>query len=378
MAGSLSCTSSSTSAMRSSSARTCAITTHARTARDAHTFPTRHQAATLHAALPLGSPVAEARRRRGRPRDPWREASRSKNADAGAPARPAWPPPRSPPRPGSSKPRRPPAQRCRPSPTRCRRRRPPRWPSRRPPRRTAAPRRRRQRAATRRAGPGPPHRRRPPPRPPLLLPRLTRRRRQRCRRPRRRCVGARPPPRPPRLACGRAAAASPAPRTCETKGSEKGVCWDGAATRWKAAASLVLLGCATRRRTQWRVGASAPHLMTISWRFPVKHEGKKVGKYCWMKPKTSTWPSGLSGMMRMMVKGIKVSRSRAVRRSADTSRGLSVPPAAAQTAAGSPAAQAPSRCCHRASSPRPSASVCHAEPQALLLKEQRVAAAEGV
>ncbi len=45
-----------------------------------------------------------------------------------------------------------------------------------------------------------------------------------------------------------------------------------------------------------------------------------------MNPNTSTWPSGDSGMMRMMVKGMKVSRSRAVRRSADTSRGLSVLP----------------------------------------------------
>ena len=44
-------------------------------------------------------------------------------------------------------------------------------------------------------------------------------------------------------------------------------------------------------------------------------------------PKMSTCPSGVSGMMRMMVKGMKASTSRAVRRRASTSRGLSVPPA---------------------------------------------------
>ncbi len=37
-----------------------------------------------------------------------------------------------------------------------------------------------------------------------------------------------------------------------------------------------------------------------------------------MKPKTRTWPSGVMGTMRMMAKGMKVRRSRAVRRSAVT------------------------------------------------------------
>jgi hypothetical protein len=45
-----------------------------------------------------------------------------------------------------------------------------------------------------------------------------------------------------------------------------------------------------------------------------------------MNPNTRTWPRGVRGMMRMMVKGMNVSRSRAVRRMADTSRGLRVLP----------------------------------------------------
>mmetsp|Transcript_7250 Transcript_7250/g.15818 ORF Transcript_7250/g.15818 Transcript_7250/m.15818 type:complete len:295 (+) Transcript_7250:2142-3026(+) len=48
-----------------------------------------------------------------------------------------------------------------------------------------------------------------------------------------------------------------------------------------------------------------------------------------MKPNTSTWPRGVRGTSRMMVKGMKVSRSRAVRLRADTSRGFRVPPSAA-------------------------------------------------
>lgn len=58
----------------------------------------------------------------------------------------------------------------------------------------------------------------------------------------------------------------------------------------------------------------------------VKVEGKKSGKMRWMREKTSTWPTGVRGMMRMMVKGISVSRSLAVRRSVRTSRGLRVYP----------------------------------------------------
>lgn len=65
----------------------------------------------------------------------------------------------------------------------------------------------------------------------------------------------------------------------------------------------------------------------MSCRLFVKQEGKKLGKYVWMRLNTSTWPRGVRGMMRMMVKGMKVSRSRAVRRRADTSRGFRVPPA---------------------------------------------------
>mmetsp|Transcript_39268 Transcript_39268/g.116819 ORF Transcript_39268/g.116819 Transcript_39268/m.116819 type:complete len:214 (+) Transcript_39268:3778-4419(+) len=49
-----------------------------------------------------------------------------------------------------------------------------------------------------------------------------------------------------------------------------------------------------------------------------------------MSENTSTCPSGEIGMIRMMVKGMNVSTSRAVRRSDDTSRGLSVPPSAAR------------------------------------------------
>lgn len=48
-----------------------------------------------------------------------------------------------------------------------------------------------------------------------------------------------------------------------------------------------------------------------------------------MNPNTSTWPSGVMGMIKMMMKGMKVSRSRAVRLRADTSRGLRRPPSAA-------------------------------------------------
>ena len=47
-------------------------------------------------------------------------------------------------------------------------------------------------------------------------------------------------------------------------------------------------------------------------------EGKKPGKYFWRKLKMSTWPTGVSGAIRMTAKGMKVSRSLAVRRSACT------------------------------------------------------------
>lgn len=67
------------------------------------------------------------------------------------------------------------------------------------------------------------------------------------------------------------------------------------------------------------------------------------GKYFCMKPKIKTWPTGVSGAMRMTAKGMKVSRSRAVRRRACTSRGLSVWPAGSGRAVSRPAAGPPGR-----------------------------------
>ena len=59
-------------------------------------------------------------------------------------------------------------------------------------------------------------------------------------------------------------------------------------------------------------------------RLAVNWLGKKPGKYFCMKLKIRTWPTGVSGAIRIMAKGMKVRRSRAVRRSACTSRGFSV------------------------------------------------------
>jgi len=64
-----------------------------------------------------------------------------------------------------------------------------------------------------------------------------------------------------------------------------------------------------------------------SWRLVVNWEGKKPGKYFWMKLKTSTWPTGVMGAIRMMAKGMKVRTSRAVRRMACTSLPFSDAPA---------------------------------------------------
>ena len=55
-------------------------------------------------------------------------------------------------------------------------------------------------------------------------------------------------------------------------------------------------------------------------RRPRTCEGKKSGKKRWMKEKTSTCPSGESGMMRMITKGMMVRRSLPMRRSNLTSR----------------------------------------------------------
>ena len=60
------------------------------------------------------------------------------------------------------------------------------------------------------------------------------------------------------------------------------------------------------------------HLVMSSWRREVNCEGKKPGKYFCRKLKMSTWPTGVSGAIRMIAKGMKVSRSLAVRRSACT------------------------------------------------------------
>ena len=60
----------------------------------------------------------------------------------------------------------------------------------------------------------------------------------------------------------------------------------------------------------------------ICWRLSVKAEGKKSGKKRWMKVKTSTWPRGESGMMRMTTKGTSVTRSLRMRRSSFTWSGL--------------------------------------------------------
>lgn len=57
-----------------------------------------------------------------------------------------------------------------------------------------------------------------------------------------------------------------------------------------------------------------------SWRREVNCEGKKPGKYFWIKLKISTWPTGVSGAIRMIANGMKVSRSLAVLRSACTCR----------------------------------------------------------
>ena len=65
------------------------------------------------------------------------------------------------------------------------------------------------------------------------------------------------------------------------------------------------------------MGAMA-HLVMSSCRREVNCEGKKPGKYFWRKLKMRTWPTGVSGAIRMMAKGMKVRRSLAVRRSACT------------------------------------------------------------
>ena len=56
----------------------------------------------------------------------------------------------------------------------------------------------------------------------------------------------------------------------------------------------------------------------ICWRLSVKADGRKSGKKRWMKEKTSTCPSGESGMMRMITKGTSVTRSLRIRRSSFT------------------------------------------------------------
>ena len=62
----------------------------------------------------------------------------------------------------------------------------------------------------------------------------------------------------------------------------------------------------------------------ICWRLSVKADGRKSGKNRWMKEKTSTCPSGESGMMRMITKGTSVTRSFRMRRRSFTSRARSV------------------------------------------------------
>ena len=68
--------------------------------------------------------------------------------------------------------------------------------------------------------------------------------------------------------------------------------------------------------------------MTSSCLLDENWVGKKPGKYRCTKPKTSTCPTGVMGAMRMIVKGTNASMSRAVRRSAITSRGFSDAPTA--------------------------------------------------
>ena len=55
-----------------------------------------------------------------------------------------------------------------------------------------------------------------------------------------------------------------------------------------------------------------------SWRREVNCDGKKPGKYFCRKLKMRTWPTGVSGAIRMMAKGMNVRRSLVVRRSACT------------------------------------------------------------
>lgn len=55
-----------------------------------------------------------------------------------------------------------------------------------------------------------------------------------------------------------------------------------------------------------------------SWRRVVNWEGKKPGKYFCRKLKMSTWPTGVSGAIRMTAKGMNVRTSLAVLRRAIT------------------------------------------------------------
>lgn len=69
------------------------------------------------------------------------------------------------------------------------------------------------------------------------------------------------------------------------------------------------------------------HLIMMFWRREVNCEGNKSGKYLCRNPNTSTWPTGVRGMIRIAINGIKVKRSRKVLLRVATSLGFNVPPA---------------------------------------------------
>mmetsp|Transcript_6670 Transcript_6670/g.28439 ORF Transcript_6670/g.28439 Transcript_6670/m.28439 type:complete len:319 (-) Transcript_6670:1026-1982(-) len=75
---------------------------------------------------------------------------------------------------------------------------------------------------------------------------------------------------------------------------------------------------------------SSSYFFISSCRRPLNCDGNNAGKYRWMKEKISTCPTGVSGMMRMMMNGTKVKMSSVVRRMVCTSRGRKVEPITAR------------------------------------------------
>ena len=97
--------------------------------------------------------------------------------------------------------------------------------------------------------------------------------------------------------------------------------------RFSASSSSLI---SSRRSASLSCSESSSYFFISSCLRPENCDGNSAGKYLWMNEKMSTCPTGVSGMMRMMMNGTNVKMSSAVRRMVCTSRGRRVDPITAR------------------------------------------------